>query len=97
MLRIDKVLIDGDTGHITVHARYAEVNGKVTTLGVKHPHGISPQALQLKYNGDQNAWLNAIHTELKAQHAALVPVNDVISKLVGKVIDFDEQGKVKTV
>ena len=87
-LRFDKVKINGTTGHMEVHVRYAEKNGDSVSFGVMKSHGISPTALQEKFNGDTQLWLASIHKEMKKNHEAMKPYHDTISKLVGTTVEF---------
>ena len=87
-LRFDKVKIDGTTGHMEVHVRYAEKSASGAIFGVVKAHGISPTALQHKFNGNAQAWLASIHQEMKSRHEAMKPTTDLLSKLAGKVVEF---------
>ena len=87
-LRFDKVKIDGTTGHMEVHVRYAEKSATGATFGVMKAHGISPTALQEKFKGDTQLWLASIHQEMKSRHHAMKPHTDLLSKLAGKVVEF---------
>ena len=90
-LKIENPSIDGTTGHHMVRVHIVEqVDAEQTVHGIKEVYGIDSTALDLKFAGDVNKWLQWVGQEMLAKHIRRTKVQAELLTMHGKTIDLTE-------
>jgi hypothetical protein len=68
--KIEKVHVDGMTGHLTVHARVVEREAGNETPGLLEVYGIDPAVLETAHEGDGEKWREWVEERMLRRHQA---------------------------
>jgi hypothetical protein len=93
-LKIEKPSVDGTTGHHTILVHIIELTDSNQTIaGIKETYAIESTALDLKFGGDIQKWLQWVGQEMLTKHVRRTQSHMELISLNGKTIDLDPQEK----